>query len=94
MQTHEQAPPCAADALFWLRRITVKGRSVGIARLCDATADVRVRRITGDEQIKTALPDCVSGYNYIPDALRADYAGALLSEYHNDECRSVGGRSP
>jgi len=90
MDTHEQQPPCAADALFSIRRITVRGRSVGVARLCDATADVRVRRITGDEEIKAALLDCVSCHNYVPAALRPDYAGARLSEYRIDECRCGG----
>ncbi|MCX6687916.1 MAG: hypothetical protein NT112_06015 [Methanoregula sp.] len=90
MQTHEQAPPCAADALFSIRRITVRGRVVGVAQLCDAISDVRARQLASDEEIKAALPHCVSGHNYIPDALRADYAGALLSEYHNDECRCGG----
>lgn len=90
MDTHEQHPPCAADALFGIRRITVRGRSVGVARLCDSIAGVRAHRLTGDEEIKAALLACVSGHNDIPGALRADYAGALLTEYHNDECRSVG----
>ena len=90
MDTHEHQPPCAADALFGIRKITVRGKSVGIARLCDAIAEVQARGLTIDEEIKTALIECVSRHNYIPDALRVDYAGALLSEYHNDECRCGG----
>ena len=90
MQTHEQAPPCAADALFSIRRITVRGRSVGVARLCDAIADVRAQQLASDEEIKAALLDCVSCHNYVPAALRPDYAEALLSEYRIDECRCGG----
>jgi len=88
MDTHEQQPPCAADALFSIRRIIVRGRSVGVARLCDAIADVRARRLTSEEEIKAALLDCVSRHNYVPAALRPECAEALLSEYHQDECRS------
>jgi hypothetical protein len=94
MDPHEQQSPCAADALFGILRITVRGRSVGVSRLCDAIADVRAQRLTNEEDIKAALLDCVSRHNYIPDALRPEYAEALLSEYHNDECRSVGVESP
>jgi len=94
MDTHDHQSPCAADALFGIRKITVREKSVGIARLCDAIADVRERRLTNEEEIKTALIECISRHNYIPDSLRAEYAESLLTEYHNDECRSVGGRSP
>jgi len=90
MGTHEQQPPCAADALFGIRKITVRGKSVGVARLCDAFADVRARRLTNDEEIKAVLLDCVSRHNYLPAALRPEYAEALLSEYRIDECRCGG----
>lgn len=90
MDNHDRQSPCAADALFGLRRITVKGRSVGIARLCDAIADVRARQLASDEESKAALPDCVSCHNYIPAALRPEYTEALLPEYHQDGCRCGG----
>jgi hypothetical protein len=90
MDTHEQQPPCAADALYGIRSITVRGRSVGVARLCDAITDVLARRLTSEEEIKAALLDCVSRHNYVPAALRAEYAQALLAEYYATECRCGG----
>jgi hypothetical protein len=90
MDTHEQQSPCAADALFGIRKITVRGKSVGIARLCDAITEVQGRGLAREEEIKTALIECVSRHNYIPDALRAEYAQALLAEYYVTECRCGG----
>jgi len=87
MDTHDHQSPCAADALFGIRKITIRGKSIGIARLCDAIAEVQARGLTNDEEIKTALIECVSRHNYIPDALRAEYAQALLAEYCATECR-------
>ena len=90
MDIYDPQSPCAADALFGIRKITIRGRSVSIARLCDAIADVRARGLTREEEIKIALVDGASSYNFIPDAPRAEYAEALLSEYHEDECRCGG----
>lgn len=75
-------PPCAADALFGIRTITVNGRTVGIARLCDAIADVRAMGLTGNEPLKAALVARVGKDNYIPEKLSGEYAEALLAEYH------------
>jgi hypothetical protein len=90
MDTHDRQSPCAADALFGIRKITVRGKSVGIARLCDAITEVQGRGLAREEEIKTALIECVSRHNYIPDALRTEYAQALLAEYYATECRCGG----
>jgi hypothetical protein len=81
MGSPDRQSPCAADALYGIRNITVHGKSVGIARLCDAVAEVQAQGLTREDEIKRALVDCVSRHNYIPDKLRADYADALLAEY-------------
>jgi hypothetical protein len=73
--------PCAADALFGLKTITVNGKPVGIARFCDAIANVRALNLSGDDEIRAALIREVEKNNFIPRAVRDDYAGALLSEY-------------
>jgi len=90
MDTHDHQSPCAADALFGIRKIIVRGKSVGIARLCDAIAEVQARGLTSDEEIKTALIECVSRHNYIPDLLHAEYAQVLIAEYYAMECRCGG----
>ena len=90
MDIHDRQSPCAADALFGIRKITVRGKSVGIARLYDTITEVQAWQLTSDEEIKAALLDCVSRHNYVPDALRAEYAQALLSEYNAKECRPGG----
>jgi len=74
--------PCAADALFGTKTITVNGKTVGIARLCDALADVRALGLTRDEELKEALLSRVGKDNYIPVGIRDQYAVALLAEYH------------
>jgi len=66
------------------RLITVNGRRVGIARLCDAIADVQARGLTRDDEIKAAVIRRVEETSFIPDPLRAAYADALLAE-----CRVV-----
>lgn len=73
--------PCVADALFGTKSVTVDGKTVGIARLCDAIAAVQAKDLSGDDGIKEALLKEVERENYIPDSLRAAYADALLSEY-------------
>ena len=90
MGSPDRQSPCAADALYGIRNITVHGKSVGIARFCDAVAEVQAQGLTREEEIKTGLVDCVSRHNDIPDALRAEYAQALLSEYNATECRPGG----
>ena len=90
MDIFDRQSPCAADALFGIRKITIRGKSVGIARLCDAITEVQAQGLTREEEIKTGLVDCVSRHNDIPDALRAEYAQALLAEYYATECRSGG----
>jgi hypothetical protein len=73
--------PCVANALFGMKAITVDGKTVGIARLCDAIASVQAMDLSGDDRIKEALLMETEKENYIPGSLRAAYANALLSEY-------------
>lgn len=73
--------PCAADALFGTKAITVAEKTIGIARLCDAIADVRAMNLSGDAAVKTALPARVGRENYIPEKFSGQYADALLAEY-------------
>ena len=82
--------PCAADALFGTKAITVNGKSVGIAGLCDALADVRAMDLTGDEAVKAVLVTRVGKDNYIPATLVREYADALLAEYRSTEGHRTG----
>ncbi len=73
--------PCAADALFGTRAITVAGRTIGIARICDAIAAVQAMYLSGNEELKAALLREVGERNYIPESLRDAYGDALMEEY-------------
>jgi hypothetical protein len=59
MDTREQQPHYATQALFSIRRITVRGREVGVAQLCDTIADMQALNPSGDAELKHAL----LGYN-------------------------------
>ncbi|MFA5332143.1 MAG: hypothetical protein WC342_07165 [Methanoregula sp.] len=72
--------PCAADALFGTRWITVAGKTVGTAGFETAVAAVRARGIAGGSSIKAELLRRVREENYIPPALEDNYAAALLTE--------------
>lgn len=82
--------PCAADALFGTKTITVDGKTVGIARLCDAIADVRAMNLSGDAAVKAALLTRVRQENYIPEKLSGEYADALLAEYQRTAEKAPG----
>jgi len=82
--------PCAADALFGTKTITVNGKAVGIARLCDAIADVRALGLSRDDDLKRALVVRVEKDNYIPEKLTTEYAEALLAEYRAASARDSG----
>ncbi|GEM_PF-1155729 len=79
---HDRQPPCAAGALWGIRKIAVREMQVGIAGLCDAVCEVQNRNLTRDDEIRAALVDAVSRQNYIPDPLREAYGEALLAEYY------------
>jgi hypothetical protein len=87
MGSPDRQSSCAAETLYGIRNITVHGKSVGIARLCDAVAEVQALGLTREDEIKRALVECVSRHNYIPDKLRAEYADALLAEYCASQCQ-------
>lgn len=73
--------PCAADALFGIRKITVAGKPVGILGLPAAFAAVDAQGLTRDAEIAAELMRRVDKENYIPPALAGEYAAALLAEY-------------
>jgi len=73
--------PCAADALYNIRKITVEGKPVGIAGLQAAFAAVDAKGLTGDAEIAAELMRRVEKENYVPPALGGEYADALLAEY-------------
>ncbi|MGD0535066.1 MAG: hypothetical protein ABR999_06435 [Methanoregula sp.] len=74
--------PCAADALFGTRQLTVAGKTVGITGLDAAFAAIQAREITGDAAISAELMRRIRENNYIPPALANEYAVAVLAEYH------------
>lgn len=84
-------PPCAADALFGTRSITVNGKTVGIARLCDAIDDVRALNLDRDDALRTALLARIRQENYVPEKLSGEYADALLKEYRRSAGQDSGG---
>jgi len=79
---HDRQPPCAAGALWGIRKITVREMQVGIAGLCNTVCEVQDRNLTRDDEIRAALVDGVSCQNYIPDPLCDAYGEALLAEYY------------
>jgi len=83
--------PCAADALFGTKTITVNGKNVGIARLCDAIAEVRSMGLHEDQEIRAALLKAVEENNYIPEPLRDEYSAALIAQYRVDGKKGSGG---
>jgi hypothetical protein len=73
--------PCAADALFGTRQLTVAGKQVGITGLDAAFAAVQARGLIGDAAISAELMRRIRENNYIPPAIADEYAAALLAEY-------------
>jgi hypothetical protein len=73
--------PCAADALWQVRQVTIGGRSVGIMNLDECIAAVRAEDLSSDEEIQGALLKAVRACNYIPPPVEAEYARVLLEEY-------------
>ncbi len=73
--------PCAADALFGSRQITVAGKTVGITGLDAAFAAVQARGLNGDAAISAELMRRIRENNYIPPTLAEVYALAVLAEY-------------
>jgi hypothetical protein len=74
--------PCAADALFGIRQLTVAGKQIGITGLDAAFAAVQARGLTGDAEIGAELMKRLRENNYIPPAIAKEYATAVLAEYH------------
>ena len=83
--------PCSADALFGTKTVTVAGKAVGIAGLCDAIADVRAMALDRNDALKAALLARVAEENYIPETLAGEYAEALLAEYQRTLAHGAGG---
>lgn len=93
---NDKQPCCAADALWRIRKINVRGVMTGINRLDESIAAVRAMNLGHDDAIKTALLEKVRAGNYIPPAVEGAYAEALLEEYRKasqDRCGcGCGGR--
>jgi hypothetical protein len=73
--------PCATDALFGTRQLTIAGKTVGITGLDAAFAAVQARGLTGDAAISAELMRRIRENNYIPPAIADEYAEAVLAEY-------------
>jgi hypothetical protein len=73
--------PCAADALFGTRQLTVAGKQVGITGLDAAFAAVQARGLIGDAAISAELMRRIRENNYIPPSIADEYAAAVLAEY-------------
>jgi len=65
--------------------ITVNGRTVGIARLCDAVSAVASMGLDRDDLVKAALLAEVEKNNFIPAAVRDAYGAALLEVYRTEQ---------
>lgn len=85
MSPHDSKSPCAADALFNVTPLTVSGRTVGVLRLCDTIADVRLLGLREDISIRATLIERAERNNFIPQSFRDAYADALLAYYRSAE---------
>jgi hypothetical protein len=74
--------PCAADALFGTRQLSVAGKTVGIIGLDAAFAAVQARGLNGDAAISAELMRRIRENNYIPPTIGDEYAAAVLAEYN------------
>jgi hypothetical protein len=88
----DEKSPCVADALFGMKFITVNGKTVGIAQLCDALATVASMDLSGEDRVTTALLAEVMKHNYIPASVRDAYGAALLDEYREMRKKNPGHR--
>ena len=73
--------PCAADALWKVRQVTINGHPIGIVKLDECIATVRAQDLSSDEEIQAALLKAVKKSTYIPPPVEAEYARVLLEEY-------------
>jgi hypothetical protein len=78
---NDKQPCCAADALWRVKKIDVRGVMTGINRLDECIAAVRAMDLPNEGAIKAALLEKVRAGNYIPPAAEDAYAEALLQEY-------------
>ncbi len=82
--------PCAADALWKVRQVTIDGYPIGIMKLDECIAAVRAQELTSDDKITEALLKTVKAYNYIPPPVESEYARVLLEEYRKSVPRETG----
>ena len=75
-------PCCAVGALRCIRQIPVKGILTGICMLDECVAEVKTSDSPSDPEIQSALLRVMKVYNYIPQSIEAEYARALLEEFH------------
>jgi small redox-active disulfide protein 2 len=64
-----------------IKQVRIGGHKIGLVGLDEIFAEVRSREIASDAERAEALVELVSGKNYVPDARRGEYAGALLREF-------------
>lgn len=77
----EPLPPCAADALWRVRRVTVGGYPVGISNLDEGIAGAMALGLRTDHEIRMELVKRVRVCNKIPAQVEEEYARVLLEEY-------------
>ena len=86
--------PCAADALWKVRQVTINGHPIGIMNLDECIATVRAEDLSSDGEIQVALLKEVRGCNYIPPPVEAEYARVLLEEYRKVSPKEPGESTP
>jgi hypothetical protein len=79
--TKDSLSPCAADALFNTRQLTIAGKQVRIAGFDAAFAAVQARGLTEYTEISAELMRRIRENNFITPALAHEYAATVLAEY-------------
>jgi small redox-active disulfide protein 2 len=64
-----------------IRRISVAGASIGMTGLESIFSELKASGRPPDDGLGDVLVEMVRKQNYVPDAARSEYAGALLREY-------------
>lgn len=77
----DTAPPCVADAVWGVDRITVAGKTIGLANLSRMIAEVRAMNLAAPAEIRGELMKRVREENYIPPGLADAYADAVCAKY-------------
>lgn len=73
-------PSCCADKAARIRKLSISGNMVGIARLDEVIEEVSKLNIDGD-RIREELIKRFKLYNYVPPGAEDGYASAVFMEY-------------